>query len=271
MNSGRTECQPVLSLVALLDVCERRGEGVWESEYLWINQFYALFQNVLLLLFIRCGEAHGFLSLIIHHFLHHAASLAVQVWQLKQRTSINIEITLLNPLPPTACLQRTRLHWCYMVLCAQASEILIQTLIYKLSSIHLQFWEYLYSMIASHASVLPVLLAEQRCRSWTWPQREHIYEKAPFSKTEFLLLSSLDWFSWCWSLGPWRLVCSTIPSCWSEGMKRQKLFIFPGLVLGILCLSHRKKTLESNFDNFLNVSKIWTWIKGITFISNHFT
>lgn len=99
--------------------------------------------------------------------------------------------------PPSACLQKTQLHWCYMVLCAQASEILIQTLIYKLSSIHLQFWEYLYSTIASHASVLPVLLAEQRCRSWTWPQREHIYEKAPFSKTE----SSYFWVLWIDFLG----------------------------------------------------------------------
>lgn len=46
------------------------------------ERVHLLFQYVLLFLLIRCGEPHGFLPLIIHHFLYHAACFTVQVWQL---------------------------------------------------------------------------------------------------------------------------------------------------------------------------------------------
>lgn len=104
-----------------------------------------------------------------------------------------------------------------------------------------------------------------------WAKCEHIYEKAPFGKTggvltfEFSGLIFLVLISWSVETS---LFHHSILLIWRT--KKQKYFIFPGLALGILCLSHRKKLLESSFDSFLNVSKIWTWIKGAAFILNHF-
>lgn len=39
----------------------------------------SLFQNFLFLLFVRGRQPHRLLSLVIHHLLHHAARLTVQV------------------------------------------------------------------------------------------------------------------------------------------------------------------------------------------------
>lgn len=45
----------------------------------------SLFQDVLFLLLLRCGQAHGFLPLVVHHLLHHPACLSVQIRQLRGR------------------------------------------------------------------------------------------------------------------------------------------------------------------------------------------
>lgn len=47
-----------------------------------------LLEDVLFLLLLRCWQTHRFLSLVIHHLLHHAAGLSIQVWQLHRKQDV---------------------------------------------------------------------------------------------------------------------------------------------------------------------------------------
>lgn len=53
-----------------------------------------LFQDVLFLLLLRGGQTHGLLPLVVHHLLHHAACLPIQIGQLISQGKIKIKLTL---------------------------------------------------------------------------------------------------------------------------------------------------------------------------------
>ncbi len=58
-----------------------------------------LAQNLLVLLLLRRGQAHLLLPLVVHHFLHHRARLAVQI---AQRAVLGLELGRVNLWIPNA-------------------------------------------------------------------------------------------------------------------------------------------------------------------------
>lgn len=69
-------------MVLRLSSSERKHQRRRERSKRPLHHSDSLLEDVLFLLLLRRGQAHGLLPLVVHHLLHHPARLSVQVRQL---------------------------------------------------------------------------------------------------------------------------------------------------------------------------------------------